>query len=90
MVVESRRDTYELSMPSLQFSEEAHNMFAVVQSFTWQTEVALVAIRRGESLSRILWSSMFHSREAYITNSTDHYSLKLYLISHIWDLFGST
>lgn len=87
MIVEVRRDGYESGMCGLVMTEEAVAMFPEGRSFEWHSKAATHALV-GASLPPGMWAAMVSERETRITNLTDHLSLQVDLVEHIWARHG--
>ena len=89
MVVESRRDSYESGMASLQHFNEARAMFAGGRSLKWESQCSTEAVL-GSTLTPGMWAAMVATRQTRITSFIDHHSLKWDLIQQLWQQSGAS
>lgn len=89
MAVESRRACYEREMPSLQYVNDAREMFARGISFTWESQACIEAVL-GVALPPGMWAPMVATRQTRITSFIDHHSLKWDLIQQLWQQSGAS
>ena len=88
IIVESRRDRYVSEMASLEQEEEATNLIASGNQFTWDSYGATQQLFQGEMPDGV-WAGMVAERETRMCSAREHFSLKFDLIEHIWKRCGN-
>lgn len=84
MVVEHRRNSYSGRFHCQPSVDEAHSVFgAGPVQFTWNNEKS-ISDRMGSPLPQGMRATLVSSRNARISDSAAHFSLKSDLIEHIW------